>query len=684
MRTAFLVAGTAAAAAIAAAYVLLSSGESSHDEAQMPARVPDAKEKTDLPDSASQVQEVTPPAEAKAIASAVQSAGGMAAPASPPKEKKASKARRAGLEEKEPAEVVITPETAAEIAEQQAKMQRRQAAQQAKLQKKEEEAKAAAAEKEAVASAGTPFVDAIVNRAVLAQPADLVAGAKPPPAANSDGKKGAAAGPSSSKKSKKEKPKLLSSWAETLIAAVQALEGNTPDSAQQSKALLDAALASASKPGAPKDALPTTLRAIGFSHASTSSLDAAAAAYARALAEAKRRAADSPQMLLGCWRDMAILRRERGEHPEAEACWHEATNAMQAAQAAAAKGIKGGPTNAMLLTQSAARVELELARADCLRDQRRYGESGELITKALKWRERSLGKDAPSTLAAVYDLACCRRTAHVAAAAAGTPMGSGSAPPNGSATEEAGLRRARLDALDAQGSVAADLDERWQQGLRELIAGEPANRFAEHVTMLASVAQLHKNHAEAVYLFRIVVEEYGRIKLAAGDDADAAADTGAKADPSVPLGAVERAELFNSLGESLLEVRHYDAAAPIFAEAKATLEEAEDVEASSVASIEANEARMLSETGRVDAASTLFDKAKETTTRATEDALAAAAETGGVGAEDPGHVMMVHMLHARVLQLYAAHCKAHGREAEGGAMAATVKQLEAHYGFSSQ
>ena len=173
--------------------------------------------------------------------------------------------------------------------------------------------------------------------------------------------------------------------------------------------------------------------------------------------------------------------------------------------------------------------------------------------------------------------------------------------------------------------------------------------------MLASVAQLHKNHAEAVHLFRIVAAEY----------------------EVQGMGSVERAELFNSLGESLLEVRHYAAAAPIFKQAKEMIENADDVEEYSVASIEANEARLLSETGKVDAAVALFEKAKATTTAATELALQRSVP-------DHSHLMMVHMLHARVIQLYSAHCIKHGSAKEGEAMAQVVKGLEARYGFSSQ
>jgi hypothetical protein len=137
--------------------------------------------------------------------------------------------------------------------------------------------------------------------------------------------------------------------------------------------------------------------------------------------------------------------------------------------------------------------------------------------------------------------------------------------------------------------------------------------------MLASVAQLHKNHTEATFLFRLVLDEYDRAAptestpngaeasngcanghAPASSSSTAVGEGGGDGSDGVdgeakPLGVVEKAELYNSLGESLLEVRHYAAAAPVFALARSTLEGAEDVEASSIASVEANEARMLSE-----------------------------------------------------------------------------------------
>ena len=195
----------------------------------------------------------------------------------------------------------------------------------------------------------------------------------------------------------------------------------------------------------------------------------------------------------------------------------------------------------------------------------------------------------------------------------------------GSSSDPADAKR--LAAIDSASSVASDLDERWQNGLRSLVAGEASTRFAEHLTMLASVAQLHKNHVEAAYLFRLVLDEYERLdkeKQAAtpngtnghaangnghaangngshatnghhSENGEAEGEGGEEGAATGALGGVEKAELLNSLGESLLEVKHYSAAQPIFALARKALEEAPDVEDSSVASVEANEARLLSE-----------------------------------------------------------------------------------------
>ena len=66
------------------------------------------------------------------------------------------------------------------------------------------------------------------------------------------------------------------------------------------------------------------------------------------------------------------------------------------------------------------------------------------------------------------------------------------------------------------------------------------------------------------------------------------------------------------------------------------------------------------------------------------DARAAPEAPDPRAAADPSQIMMVHMLHARVLQLYASHCKKHGRATQAKAMSTVVSELEDRYGFSSQ
>jgi hypothetical protein len=68
-------------------------------------------------------------------------------------------------------------------------------------------------------SAGAPFVDACVERAVLAQPSALAAAARPAPPAEKKG--GAAKGKKGAKKEKKEAKVVLSSWAETFLEAMR-------------------------------------------------------------------------------------------------------------------------------------------------------------------------------------------------------------------------------------------------------------------------------------------------------------------------------------------------------------------------------------------------------------------------------------------------------------------------------
>jgi len=95
--------------------------------------------------------------------------------------------------------------------------------------------------------------------------------------------------------------------------------------------------------------------------------------------------------------------------------------------------------------------------------------------------------------------------------------------------------------------------------------------------------------------------------------------------------------------------------------------------------VEANEARLLSEIGEVERATQTFERAKAVTGKAADDALA----SGGDAGAEPSQLIMVNVLHARVLQLYASHCTKHGREVEGRAMAQQVRELEVKYGFAS-
>ena len=61
-----------------------------------------------------------------------------------------------------------------------------------------------------------------------------------------------------------------------------------------------------------------TLRGLGFVYASMGHLDRAEAAYSKARVEATKKKEDSASSL-GCWRELAVLAREQGEHAKAEA-----------------------------------------------------------------------------------------------------------------------------------------------------------------------------------------------------------------------------------------------------------------------------------------------------------------------------------------------------------------------------
>lgn len=111
--------------------------------------------------------------------------------------------------------------------------------------------------------------------------------------------------------------------------------------------------------------------------------------------------------------------------------------------------------------------------------------------------------------------------AEAAAAAAATADG------DDAAAAKAAIKTARLAAIDKQADAAADLDARWQQGLLRLVAGEGAGRWAEQLAILASVAQLHKNHEECIYLFGLIEEDAdGREASAMAAAAAAAAAAG--------------------------------------------------------------------------------------------------------------------------------------------------------------
>ena len=114
------------------------------------------------------------------------------------------------------------------------------------------------------------------------------------------------------------------------------------------------------------------------------------------------------------------------------------------------------------------------------------------------------------------------------------------------AASAAAARSSRVAAaLDAMQSVAADLDASWMAGLQRLCAeaGEAAHKWAEHINMLASVAQLHKDWAEAALLFRLANPTLQQLHAEEG---------------------LEYAELLNSEGECLLELGCHHLAAPLF------------------------------------------------------------------------------------------------------------------------
>ena len=309
--------------------------------------------------SAASQDEVLPVASSSALLTAAPPAGGTASP----KDKQRGERKQRRVLEEQPQPAVPDAAMQAQLAQQVQVLEQQQRAEamrasqkppppqkdgavQPTKQQQQQQQQQQAAAAEAYADdpgAGQAMIDAIVQRAVLTQPADLLAAATRPVGGGGGSASAKGSGKKSAKKEKKGDKGGGGGWHEAFQAAVSALE--SAEASHHAQQLLDAALVAAQKPSAPRDAAALTLRGIGFSFASTASLDEAAAAYARALAEAKRRAPESAS-LLGCWRDMAILRRERGEHAEAETCWCEAAGVMGAMHTAVGKATKGGPTYA--------------------------------------------------------------------------------------------------------------------------------------------------------------------------------------------------------------------------------------------------------------------------------------------------------------------------------------------------
>jgi len=320
------------------------------------------------------------------------------------------------------------------------------------------------------------------------------------------------------------------------------------------------------------------------------------------------------------------------------------------------------------------RLELQLCRSDCFRDQNRFDEAETIIHKALRWREKHLGSNDAETHAAVYDLTKCLRARHLHADSA-TANGHASGRGNGHAGEQA--RVAYTEKLDTQGEAAASSDKVWQDGLAALCALESrstakVSRWAEQIVMLASVAQLHRSHAEAVFLFRIAQPEY-KVRSESSDQKRAEWEQEGVTAEDVLL---EHAELLNSLGESLLELRHYEGARTVFAAAHAHVVRAQGDGDASAASVEANQAKLYAETGEVEQGRSLFERAHSASQAARDESLAAS--------DDVSKLVMNQALHARVLKLYAEFLQNQGSPAEAEAMRTEMKLLETTYGFVTQ
>jgi hypothetical protein len=219
-------------------------------------------------------------------------------------------------------------------------------------------------------------------------------------------------------------------------------------------------------------------------------------------------------------------------------------------------------------------------------------------------------------------------------------------------------------------------------GLQQLCTegGEAAHKWAEHVNMIASVAQLHKDWAEASLLFRLANPVLKQLHAEEG---------------------LEYAELLNSEGECLLELKCHHLAAPLFDLAHTAVATAQGSDDASVASIEANQAAVLSASGQGQRAETLFAAALErirTSAVALEEEEAAQqgqqqGQGGEARAEEQSNLFMVQVMQARVLKLYAAHeeataphaahAEAQARQEHAKTLRAEALRLETTYGFCS-
>jgi len=124
----------------------------------------------------------------------------------------------------------------------------------------------------------------------------------------------------------------------------------------------------------------------------------------------------------------------------------------------------------------------------------------------------------------------------------------------------------------------------------------------------------------------------------------------------------------NSLGESLLELGALDAAADAFERALAAVVAATSADDASAASIQANQARLFSFRGDIEAARDLFESCLSLVEHKVDDA-------------DNGGDFMLHVIHSRVLKLFGEFEQAHGDASRGAERLQQVKRLEAQYGF---